>query len=157
MTSAVALKRANRIRVLNDNFRSTFIGGRVVMTSGVAALPMDVKPDVLIHVRSFTDFKADNDPYGEHDFGRFELAGETFFWKIDYYDNDMIGGPDDPSGPARTTRVLTIMFAEEFLEDADQRQLLAEMLGRIAFQQVIEFRRPPPQLRPRLHVPLVLG
>jgi hypothetical protein len=45
----------------------------------------------------------------------------------------------------------------QLLEDADQRQLLAEGLGRIAFQQVIEFRRPPPQLRPRLHVPLVLG
>jgi hypothetical protein len=27
-----------------------------------------------------------NDPYGEHDFGSFELAGEKFFWKIDYYD-----------------------------------------------------------------------
>src|SRR3954452_23704297 len=45
----------------------------------------------------------------------------------------------------------------EFLEDPDQRQLLAEGLGRIAFQQFIELGRPSPQLRPRLHVPLVLG
>src|SRR5438477_9465438 len=37
-----------------------------------------------------------------------------------------------------------------------QRQLLAEGLGRIAFQQVIELGRPPPQLRPRLNVTLVL-
>ena len=41
-------------------------------------------------------------------------------------------------------------------EDADQRQLLAERLGRIAFQQPIEFSRPPSQLRPRLNLTVVL-
>ena len=34
MTDVLALKASNRIRVLNDNFRSTFIGGQVVMTRG---------------------------------------------------------------------------------------------------------------------------
>ena len=44
----------------------------------------------------------------------------------------------------------------QFLEDADQRQLLAGGLGRVPCQQFVEFCRPPPQLRPRLDVPLVL-
>ena len=38
----------NAIRVLNDNFRSTFIGGQVVMTAGVSELPIDVKAQVLL-------------------------------------------------------------------------------------------------------------
>jgi Protein of unknown function (DUF3768) len=110
----VAMGRADRIRVLNDNFRSTFIGGTVVMTHGVSELPLDVKAKVLLLVKAFTDFTRDNDPYGEHDFGYFEIAGETFYWKIDYYDLDCRYGSEDPSDPEKTTRVLTIMFAGEY-------------------------------------------
>jgi hypothetical protein len=106
MSNVPALKTSNRIRVLNDNFRSTFVGGQVVMTAGVASVPLDVKARVLILVQSFSDFTADNDPHGEHDFGSFEVAGEKFFWKIDYYDNDMMFGSEDPADPEETTRVL---------------------------------------------------
>jgi hypothetical protein len=112
--SDVALTNSRRIRVLNDNFRSTFLGGRVVMTAGVDELPIDVKARAFLAVQRFTDFSADNDPYGEHDFGSFEVAGEKFFWKIDYYDHDMMLGSEDPADPEKTTRVLTIMFADEY-------------------------------------------
>ena len=84
------------------------------MSAGVAGLPLDVKAHVFIQVQSFADFNADNDPHGEHDFGSFEVAGEKFFWKIDYYDSEMMFGSDDPADPEATTRVLTIMFAEEY-------------------------------------------
>jgi hypothetical protein len=114
MNSATAPKTSDRVRVLNDNFRSTFLMGKVFMTAGVAALPMDVKAHVLIQVQTFSEFNADNDPHEEHDFGRFDLAGEKFFWKIDYYDLDMKAGSDDPADPEKTTRVLTIMLAEEY-------------------------------------------
>ncbi len=106
--------KTDRIRILNDNFRATFIGGQVVMTVGVDELPLDVKARVLLMVRAFTDFGEDIDPYGEHDFGSFEVAGEKFFWKIDYYDRDCQNGSEDPSDPDKTTRVLTIMFADEY-------------------------------------------
>lgn len=66
------------------------------------------------NVATFTDFNRANDPYGEHDFGRFELAGRRFFWKIDYYDQTLAFGSDDPSDAEQTTRVLTIMLAEEY-------------------------------------------
>ena len=36
-----------RIRELNDHFRSTLTGGRVVVTSGIDALDEDVKQDIL--------------------------------------------------------------------------------------------------------------
>ncbi len=114
MTKVVALERTHRIRVLNDNFRSTFIGGRVVMSQGVAALALSAKAHVFVQVHTFADFRTDNDPHGEHDFGSFEVAGEKFFWKIDYYDVDMINGSEDPADPAKTTRVLTIMLAGEY-------------------------------------------
>ena len=76
------------------------------MTAGVAELPLDVKARALIQVQTFTKFNADNDPYGEHDFGSFEVAGDQFFWKLDYYDRDMMSGSPDPSDPEQTTRVL---------------------------------------------------
>ena len=114
MNDTVALKRPDRIRLLNDNLRTTFVGGRVVMTQGVAELPVDEKARVLLKVQGFADFDAENDPHGEHDFGSFELAGETYFFKVDYYSPDMEGGSEDPADPEQTTRVLTIMRADEY-------------------------------------------
>ena len=105
---------AEKIRALNDAFRTTMIGGRVMMTAGVDALPSDVKAMVIRRVATFSDFTPDNDPNGEHDFGNFTLAGRKFFFKIDAYDADIRFGSEDPSDPAKTTRVLTIMLAEEY-------------------------------------------
>jgi Protein of unknown function (DUF3768) len=107
-------QKSDRIRVLNDNFRTTFIGGQVFVSAGVSELPMDIKAEALLAVRSFKDFNGGNDPYAEHDFGSFEVAGDTFYWKIDYYDIDCRYGSEDPADPVRTTRVLTIMLAAEY-------------------------------------------
>ena len=103
-----------RVRVMNDNFRCTFLGGTVVLTQGVNELPLDVKAQALLTVKAFSEFTRDNDPYGEHDFGCFEIAGDTFYWKIDYYDLDCQNGSEDPSDPEKTMRVLTIMLAAEY-------------------------------------------
>jgi hypothetical protein len=104
----------DRIRELNDRFRTTMQGGMVLLTTGVDALPSDVKAMVIRRVATFSDFNAENDPRGEHDFGSFTLAGRKFFFKIDAYDPDMQYGSSDPADPAKTTRVLTIMLAEEY-------------------------------------------
>ena len=103
----------NKIALLNDDFRRTFRGGKVMMTSGVDELPDCVKAEALVQVANFSNFTADNDPHGEHDFGSFTLVGRKFFWKIDYYDTAMQFGSEDPSDPVKTARVLTIMLAEE--------------------------------------------
>lgn len=104
----------NKIALLNDAFRTTFSGGRVMMTSGVYELPDCVKAEALVQVTKFSEFSADNDPHYEHDFGSFNLVGRKFFWKIDYYDKDLVNGSEDPGDPERTTRVLTLMLAGEY-------------------------------------------
>src|SRR5260221_12432742 len=91
--------RTARIRDLNDAFRKTFSGGKVVMTASVAELPDMVRADALLDVTRFDRFTPDNDPHGDHDFGSFELVGRTFFFKIDYYDLTMELGSEDPSDP----------------------------------------------------------
>jgi hypothetical protein len=113
MTSTTVSK-VDRIRDLNDAFRRTFIGGAVVITSGVEAVPADQRRSLLQKVRAFDAFNEDNDPHGEHDFGAFEEGGVRCFWKVDYYDRTMSAGSSDPADPTVTTRVLTIMLAEEY-------------------------------------------
>ena len=106
--------KADRIRELNDAFRSTFVGGAVMVTQGVEAMPLDQRRSILQKVRSFDAFSDDNDPHQEHDFGSIDEAGVRCFWKIDYYDRKTEFGSPDPADPAVTTRVLTIMLADEY-------------------------------------------
>ncbi len=84
------------------------------MTAGVNALPIDTKARVVLVIQSFSNFAKDNDPHGEHDFGSIDIEGETYFFKVDYYTLDMNGGSEDPADPSVTTRVLTIMRADEY-------------------------------------------
>ena len=72
----------NKIALLNDAFRRTFSGGKLTMTAGVYALPDLVKAAALQKAATFDDFNEDNDPYGEHDFGSFELCGRSSFGKL---------------------------------------------------------------------------
>jgi hypothetical protein len=104
----------NRIAELNDQFRRSLAGGKVMITAGVDALPISIKATLIAHVRAFDAFGAENDPYGEHDFGAIDLHGRKFFWKIDTYAPDMLHGSEDPADPTKTVRVLTIMLAEEY-------------------------------------------
>lgn len=104
----------SRIAALNDEFRRTFVGGRVLLTPGVGTLADEHRAKLLTTVSSFSAFTPDNDPYSERDFGAIDTEGERFFWKIDYYNSDCTAGSDDPSDPMVTTRVLTVMRADEY-------------------------------------------
>jgi hypothetical protein len=110
--------RATRVRELNDAFRRrlprTGKSGRLNATAGVAELSPEKLALLLISVREFTDFSADNDPHGEHDFGAIDQDGIKYFWKLDAYDRWMQFGSPDPSDPSITTRVITIMRADEY-------------------------------------------
>lgn len=99
---------------LNDQFRTTFMGGQVFMTQGVQALGEDAVARIVGEVRAFDRFDEDYDPHGEHDFGVLEHGGEKLFWKIDYYDKTLTYGSPDPADPSKTTRVLTILLASEY-------------------------------------------
>lgn len=103
-----------KIQVLNDRFRRTFIGGQVLMTSGVSSLPQSELITLMNLVRTFNAFNGNNDPYGEHDFGKIDLNGTAYFWKIDYYDVDLECLSPDPTDETVTRRVLTVMRADEY-------------------------------------------
>ncbi|MCJ2138095.1 DUF3768 domain-containing protein [Methylobacterium sp. J-026] len=102
------------VAALNDAFRRSFAGGQVVETPGVVELSEADRIALLLAVRRYDSFDSDNDPHGEHDFGTVEVEGQRFFWKIDAYDRALLGGSPDPADPAVTTRVLTIMRADEY-------------------------------------------
>lgn len=110
-----------RIRELNDGFRcaerfvaASMAFGQVVITRGVEAKGNTFVLRAFERVRTFDAFTKDNDPYGEHDFGNFELDGETVNWKIDYYDPTFSRLSEDPADALKTQRVLTILLAEEY-------------------------------------------
>lgn len=108
------MDKTERIRELNDVFRKSFIGGTVLLTQGVDSLNNSNKQVLLARVQAFDEFNRDNDPHREHDFVRVEHDGAIYYGKIDYYANDMQSGSEDPSDPAQTLRVLTIMRADEY-------------------------------------------
>jgi hypothetical protein len=84
------------------------------VSAGVAALGSGFLAAAVDATCNFADFTADNDPYGEHDFGAFEMDGQRVFWKIDYYDQTITAGSPDAADPSLTKRVLTIMLASEY-------------------------------------------
>lgn len=132
------------IATLNDTFRKTLSGGRVMLTAGINAMSQDDVAKILSRVRSFNDFTEDNDPYGEHEtslgfareerpqqrlvvrasrnakrsvaaqFGSFDYKGNNIFCKIDYYDRNLQYLSEDPADVSKTIRVMTIMRADEY-------------------------------------------
>ena len=106
--------RTDRIRTLNDELRQYLIGGRAVITPGVAALGQQAVERIVKTIAVYDDFCHANDPHEEHDFGSFEADGQTIFFKIDYYDKTLTYQSPDPSDASVTERVITIMLADEY-------------------------------------------
>lgn len=89
-------KENSALRAQNDAFRTDPgpIGSRIaldhfVITAGVLARGNEFIDRAVECVRGYSDFTEDNDPWGEHDFGSFELDDRTLFWKIDCYDTEL--------------------------------------------------------------------
>jgi len=113
-------QKITRIRDLNDALRRRILmpamvgcKDRIDMTRGIAALGAEAMIKIAIAVAAFDDFTPDNDPFGEHDFGAIDFAGQGIFWKISYYDMDLQYHSDDPADDSITRRVLMIMLADE--------------------------------------------
>lgn len=107
----------NKIAILNDNLRKNIFNSgkdKVVLTQFVSHLPIDEQLKILIKVKDFNNFNEGNNPYGENDFGMIEHRELNYFFKIDYYDNDLKYHSPDPSDPTKTIRVLTVMHASEY-------------------------------------------
>ena len=99
-------RQVAEIRRLNDQFRTTFRGGEILLTANVASLPDMVKASALEKVASFKDFNGENDPREEH--GSFDHCDREFWWKIDYWDLTLESVSRDPADAAITKRVMTV-------------------------------------------------
>jgi len=107
----------NKIAELNDKLRQNIFNSgkdKVVLARGFSLLPFDEQLRILIKVKEFKDFNEGNNPYGERDFARIEHRGINYFFKIDYYDTSMEYASENPADETITTRVLTIMRADEY-------------------------------------------
>ena len=110
-------ERSARVCELNDAFRKDPTRfGRAVVTRGVNEFGPVFVLLATRAVAAFDAFNEDNDPYGEHDFGSFQLDGKKLFWKIDAYEkgSNYEAGAETPDNPATTDRILTIMLADEY-------------------------------------------
>jgi hypothetical protein len=107
--------KTEAIRTLNDELRQNLSAGTALMTVGVAALGAEAVARIVKTIAVYDDFCHANDPYEEHDFGSFEADGHEIFFKIDYYDSTLTVHSPDPSDPAVTKRVITILLAEELI------------------------------------------
>ena len=73
---------SQRIASLNDALRhdpGTGEHGRIMMTREVNELGIAFTLQALAKLKAFDDFTTDNDPWGEHDFGAFEIDGTKLF------------------------------------------------------------------------------
>ena len=108
------MNKTEIIRKLNDAFRTSFKGGKVMLTLGIRAKSDIEQTEILERVINFNDFNKNNDVYGEHDYLSFDYKGEKIIAKIDYYDHNYRYMSENPADPTITNRVLTIMTAGEY-------------------------------------------
>jgi Protein of unknown function (DUF3768) len=105
------ISKTEQIRTLNDELRQNLTVGTAFVTAGVAALGADIVARIVETIAVYDDFCHANDPYQEHDFGSFEVDGQTILFKIDLYEEP---GVKSANGEPVVTRALTIMLAEEY-------------------------------------------
>ena len=117
------VKETELIAGQNDAFRRSILRttpvadapqGQFVMTRGVAALGPDAQLALTRRVASFDAFNADSDPHGWHEMGVIDFDGTTVWFKVDLYDVDYQYGSPEPSDPAQTRRVLTLLLPSEY-------------------------------------------
>ena len=116
-------RRSTIIANLNDIVRHNLTNSpnsKIQLSHAVEALPQAHIEAILENVKTFSSFTPENDPYGEHDYGRFEFQPTNqepigIIWKIDYLDrNNLNNGAEDPSDDQSTLRRLTIMCINEW-------------------------------------------
>jgi hypothetical protein len=105
------MDRRAKLIELNDQFRTTFKGGRVQMTPSVYELDDRLRGRALSVLARYKKFAADS----EHDWGTFIFAGYSFEWRIEYRGKDGTGRSPDPTDPKHTYRVLTLYAVDDVL------------------------------------------
>jgi hypothetical protein len=111
MSGGASVSDRAKIIELNDQFRSTFKGGRVQMTPAVYELDPQLRGRAMCMLAKYKKFNDDS----EHDWGVFIFAGYSFDWHIEYRGKDGTGISRDPADPLTTFRVLTLSITADSL------------------------------------------
>lgn len=107
------MRDAKAIALRNDRFRKTMISDsrhRTVLTASVAE--SQSRDKIIEAVRNFDEFTGGNDPHGEHDFGRVNVDGDSYYFKLDYYDLNYEYGADPDE--EEYALLLTIMHTSDY-------------------------------------------
>lgn len=106
-----------RIAALNDRMRKNpKAHGDTLVSEGFVILGENAIADALRVIAGMRprDFEGYLDPYGERKCNSFWLNGRLAYFRIGYYTKDDLRVPaDDPTDPARTTRVMHVSFWDE--------------------------------------------
>jgi hypothetical protein len=107
--------KKHEIRRLNDLFRKNPLAhGKLVVTAAVHDKGPEFIRKCLETIKHYDAFTPDNDPHGEGDMCVFEVDGETVWLKIDYMDQNMEYGSEDPADRHKTVRLGTILFPSDY-------------------------------------------
>ncbi|AGC36153.1 DUF3768 domain-containing protein [Rhizobium phage RHEph10] len=102
------------VRALNDKLRRGQTSGTIAIAGALANAEQEEILAAARQVMDYAAFDPKDDPHNEHDFGSFEIEGQRYMWKIDYYDLAMENLSENPADPKVTNRVLTIFYAEDY-------------------------------------------
>ena len=105
-------EKSAKITELNDKARQNL--SNYSFTQGVRGLNREQLNDLIKLVKEFDDFTEENDPHHEHDMGKIEFNGESYYFKIDYYDNQLKYGSEFPEDESITRRIITVMETDEY-------------------------------------------
>lgn len=105
-------EKAVIIAKLNDKARQDI--SNYNFTQCVRSLNGEELNELIKLVKEFKDFTEAIDPHHEHDMGKIEFNGELYYFKIDYYDNQLHFGSAFPEDESVTRRVITVMEVSEY-------------------------------------------
>ena len=114
-----AITRTEQIARLNDRCRQGFDRtARIVITRSCMATlgAIDVASRIVAQAWLMGAVRTYVFPAGAHpsrDRGDFDLSGTCVYFVIDYYDQSLEYGSENPADTNVTTRVLTIMLRED--------------------------------------------
>jgi hypothetical protein len=105
-----------RIRELNIAFwRAPHLHGRLMMSRYISDRSLHFQMKCIEALRVYDGWNADNDSHGEADMCVLDIDGETVWAKVEYHSRaDLNYGSDDPADTAKTLRIATLMFPDEY-------------------------------------------
>lgn len=114
--------KSARIRQLNDELRTMgrSSNGRIMAVGTLGEEGPEKVERVWEACARITAWPKGDDPDGVRDFGKFEVDGENYvfkiycYFKIDSSSADEMNRSECPDDPNTTIRVLALMYAEDY-------------------------------------------